>query len=160
MDLPWRIGFGSDIHRLKSDFPLIIGGINIKYKYGLAAHSDGDVLIHAIIDAILGALGENDIGYYFPDTDPKYKNADSQNLLKQTLPILQNRNYRMANIDSVIYAQKPKLQPYIPGMKDNLSEILGIPSQNISIKAKTGENLGFIGREEGIKAEAIILLYQ
>lgn len=160
MDSPRRIGFGSDTHRLELNRPLIIGGQHIPHEKGFVAHSDGDVLIHAIIDAILGALAEHDIGYHFPNEDPSFKDADSMKLLNETLKILNQKNFKLANMDCVIHAEKPKLRAYIPAMKSLLAQTMNVREDQISIKAKTGEAIGFIGRGEGIKAESVVLLYQ
>ena len=153
-----RIGIGYDVHKLVSDRKLFIGGIEIPYEKGLLGHSDADVLIHAIMDSILGALALRDIGYHFPDTDNEYKDIDSKILLKRVYEIMKGKNYKIGNIDSVIACQKPKLAPYIDDMKKVIAEILNTDVENISIKATTTEKLGFIGRGEGISSEAVCLL--
>ena len=153
-----RIGQGFDIHALVYDRPLIIGGVTIPFEKGLAGHSDADVLIHAICDALLGAAGLGDIGRHFPDTDPKYKNINSRLLLRSVVNKLQIESLYIANIDATIIAQAPKLAPYIPTMQQYLAEDLGIAAEKINVKAKTMEKLGAIGRGEGIAAEAICLL--
>lgn len=153
-----RIGIGYDVHKLVDDRKLFIGGIEIPYEKGLLGHSDADVLIHAIMDSILGALALRDIGYHFPDTDNEYKDIDSKILLKRVYEIMKEKNYKIGNIDSVIACQKPKLAPYIDDMKKVIAEILNTDVENISIKATTTEKLGFIGRGEGISSEAVCLL--
>ena len=153
-----RIGIGYDVHKLVDDRKLFIGGIEIPYEKGLLGHSDADVLIHAIMDSILGALALRDIGYHFPDTDNEYKDIDSKILLNRVYEIMKGKNYKIGNIDSVIACQKPKLTPYIDDMKKVIAEILNTDVENISIKATTTEKLGFIGRGEGISSEAVCLL--
>ncbi|MDO5713179.1 MAG: 2-C-methyl-D-erythritol 2,4-cyclodiphosphate synthase [Tissierellia bacterium] len=153
-----RIGFGYDVHKLVENRPLIIGGIQIPFEYGLLGHSDADVLIHAIMDSIFGALALQDIGFHFPDTDMRYKDIDSKELLKKTRSIMENHGYRIGNIDTTIAAQKPKLSPYIQEMREKISQVLNINTNQISIKATTTEELGFEGRKEGISAYAICLL--
>ncbi|KJR43057.1 2-C-methyl-D-erythritol 2,4-cyclodiphosphate synthase [Candidatus Magnetoovum chiemensis] len=152
-----RIGIGYDSHRFVSDKPLILGGINIPYPFGLKAHSDGDVLIHAIIDAILGAAGLGNIGQYFPDTDQKWKNAFSIDLLRSTVDLINSQRCKILSIDSVIITEKPKILPHIDNMKQAI-EKTGINSSLINIKAKTNEGMGFVGRQEGIAAMATCLL--
>ena len=153
-----RIGQGYDVHKLAKGKSLILGGIEIKHTKGTIAHSDGDVLIHAIIDSILGAANLGDIGKLFPDTESKYKNIDSKILLTETVNILGKNGYEIENIDSTIILQKPKIASYIPKMKDTLTNVLGIETNKISIKATTTEGLGFEGREEGVSAQAICLI--
>jgi len=153
-----RIGIGYDVHKLAPDLPLVIGGITIPHHKGFVAHSDGDVLIHAICDALLGALALGDIGQHFPDNDNTYKNIDSKILLKQVKELISDKGYRIINIDSVIMAQKPKLMPHLPNMRQTLADVLAIELEQISIKATTTEKLGFTGREEGIASEAVVLL--
>ena len=154
----YRIGLGYDIHKLEYDRHLIIGGVKIPYEKGLLGHSDADVLIHAIIDAMLGALCLSDIGTIFPDTDKLYKNADSTVLLKKIYTLVKEKNYIISNIDSNIIAQRPKMMPYIAKMKEVLSKILEIPLNCISIKAKTNENMDSVGQELAIEAHAVVLL--
>lgn len=154
----YRTGIGFDVHRIDNNRKLILGGIQINSKFGLSGHSDADVLIHAIIDSLLGAAGLNDIGQHFPDTDNKYKNIDSAKLLIKVIDIIEDKNYSIINIDTTIFAQSPKLSPYTQKIRLNLSRILQINKDNINIKAKTMENLGFIGRQEGISAQSIALL--
>ena len=153
-----KIGIGYDVHKLVEGRKLFIGGIEIDYKFGLLGHSDADVLIHAIMDAIVGALALGDIGKWFPDTDDKYKDIDSKILLKKVYEIMTEKNYKIANIDSVVIAQKPKLKDYIEDMRACLCEILNTDIENVSVKATTTEKLGFEGREEGIAAQAVVLL--
>ena len=153
-----RIGHGYDVHRLVPDRPLILGGVRIPYTLGLLGHSDADVLLHAICDALLGAAALGDIGKHFPDNDPKYKNIDSKLLLRHCNELLLENGYRVGNIDSIIVAQKPKVGPYIPQMRECIASILGIEPGQVSVKATTTEHLGFEGREEGISAHAIALL--
>lgn len=153
-----RVGFGYDMHRFQVDRDLWIGGIKIEHPQGLAGHSDADVLIHTICDALLGAANLRDIGHNFPDTDKAYHNIDSKILLKKTLKLLQSKGYSIGNIDATICAEKPKLNPYIVQMQDVMSNILNISSDCISIKATTSEKMGFVGREEGITAYAVALI--
>lgn len=153
-----RIGIGYDVHKLVFGRDLILGGEKIPFEKGLLGHSDADVLIHAVMDSILGALAMRDIGFHFPDTDDAYKGIDSKLLLKKVDNIMKEKGYCIVNIDSVIMAQKPKLQNYIDKMRENISDILNIDKNQISIKATTTEKLGFIGREEGIAVEAVCLL--
>ena len=155
---PFRIGIGYDIHRLVEGRELIIGGVKITHEKGLLGHSDADVLVHAIIDALLGALALADIGTLFPDTDPKYKDADSVLLLKHVYDKVQAEGYQINNIDSNIIAQSPKMMPYIPKMKEALAKILGIEPEYISIKAKTKEKLDAVGEKLAIEANAVVLL--
>ena len=154
----YRIGIGYDIHKLIEGRDLIIGGIKITHEKGLLGHSDADVLIHAIIDAMLGALALDDIGTLFPDTDPKYKNIDSTILLKHVYEKIKVQGYRIANIDSNIIAQSPKMMPYIPKMKNVLAQILQIELDEISIKAKTKEKLDAVGENLAIESNAVVLL--
>lgn len=154
----YRIGIGYDLHRLVVGRPLWLGGIQIPHNKGLLGHSDADVLIHAIIDAILGALSLGDIGTLFPDTDPQYKDIDSKVLLSKTIHHVHQLGWNIVNVDSTIIAEQPKLKPYITNMRNTLSPILGIPPDVISIKAKTNEKVGPEGREEAISAFAVVLL--
>lgn len=154
----FRIGFGYDAHRLVEGRPLILGGISIPFAKGLLGHSDADVLTHAVIDAILGALARGDIGRHFPDTDPAYKDIQSLRMLEQVIQWVEEAGYQVNNVDSTIVAQKPKLAPYIPGIQARLSGILGVPVHQISVKAKTSEGMGFCGREEGMEAYAVVSL--
>ena len=154
----YRIGLGYDIHKLTEGRNLIIGGVKITHEKGLLGHSDADVLIHAIIDAMLGALALSDIGTLFPDTDELYKDADSTVLLRDVYKLIKEKNYVIENIDSNIIAQKPKMMPYIPKMKEVLCQILSIDAENISIKAKTNEKMDAVGQELAIEAHAAGLL--
>ena len=154
----YRIGLGYDIHKLAEGRDLIIGGVKLTHEKGLLGHSDADVLIHAIIDAMLGALCLADIGTLFPDTDDLYKNADSTILLKKVYQLIKEKNYVIENIDSNIIAQKPKMMPYIPKMKEVLCHILEIESGRLSIKAKTTEKMDAVGQELAIEAQAVVLL--
>lgn len=154
----YRIGLGYDIHKLVEGRELIIGGVKITHEKGLLGHSDADVLIHAIIDGMLGALALDDIGTIFPDTDPKYKDIDSTILLKHVYDLIKNKGYSVVNIDSNIIAQAPKMMPYIPKMKARLCKMLGIENNQLSIKAKTKENLDSVGQKLAIEANAVVLL--
>ncbi len=151
-------GIGYDAHRFQKGRKLIIGGVRIKALYGLSGHSDADVLIHAIMDALLGAAGMDDIGHLFPNTDPKYKNISSIRLLKEVLSKLKERKLKIVNVDTVIIAEKPKISPHITKMKKLIADAIKIPQGNIGIKATTNEGMGFIGRSEGIAAFAIALI--
>ncbi len=153
-----RIGMGYDVHKLVKDRELILGGVTIPYEFGLLGHSDADVLIHAIMDALLGAAALGDIGKHFPDTDEKYRGASSVELLKQVKKLIDDNLYVIGNIDATIIAQKPKLAPYIEEMRDNLAAVLSIDKNQINIKATTEEGLGFTGKGEGITSQAICLL--
>ena len=154
----YRIGLGYDIHKLVEGRELIIGGVKITHEKGLLGHSDADVLIHAIIDGMLGALVLDDIGTIFPETDPKYKDIDSTVLLKHVYDLIKSKGYSIVNIDSNIIAQAPKMMPYIPKMKTRLCEMLGIENHQLSIKAKTKENLDSVGQKLAIEANAVVLL--
>jgi 2-C-methyl-D-erythritol 2,4-cyclodiphosphate synthase len=154
----FRVGFGFDTHKLSAGRKLIIGGVHIPHLCGCEGHSDADILIHAVCDALLGAANMRDIGYHFPDTDPQYKGIDSSVLLKKVHHLITAEQWKIENIDSTIVIQQPKLLPYIEQIQTSLANILNIEKSCISIKAKTSERLGFIGREEGISAYSIILL--
>ena len=156
----FRVGLGYDVHILKENLRFVLGSIEIPHTKGCVAHSDGDVLIHAICDSLLGAANLRDIGFHFPDNDNKYKNIDSKILLKKVKEIIYNNNFIIGNIDCVISLQKPKIKDYIPQMQTALANILEIEENQISIKATTTEGLGFEGREEGISAQAISLIYK
>lgn len=153
-----RIGFGFDVHRLTEGRNLILGGIKIDFEKGLLGHSDADVLIHAICDAMLGAANMRDIGYHFPDTSDETLGMDSKVILRQTVDLIASKGYHVGNIDATVCAQRPKLNPHIPAMQHCLAEVIGIPDGCISIKATTTEHLGFVGREEGLSAYAVCLL--
>lgn len=150
-----RIGTGYDVHRLTEGRKLIIGGVEIPYEKGLLGHSDADVLLHAIMDALLGAAAAGDIGLHFPDNDPAYEGASSLMLLRKVGGILTNKGYYINNIDATIIAQAPKMRPYIDEMRKNIATVLGIPVDRVSVKATTEERLGFTGRGEGISAQAV-----
>lgn len=156
----FKVGFGYDVHQLEKGYNLTIGGLKIPFEKGSVGHSDADVLIHAIMDALLGAAGLRDIGYLFPDTDDKYKGADSKELLRQTLVLLKEKGFKVGNIDATVSLQKPRISDFIPEMKQILSEIIQIPSEDISIKATTTEKLGFVGEGKGIAAQAVVLIYK
>ena len=153
-----RIGYGVDVHALVDGRPLIIGGILVPFEKGLAGHSDADVLMHAVCDALLGAAGLGDLGRWFPDSDEQYKDIDSSLLLERVVTELHNRNFSIVNIDAIILAETPKLSPYIDQMREKLAPILHIETGNINIKATTSEGLGAIGRGEGIEARAVCLV--
>ena len=153
-----RIGQGFDVHALVAGRPLVIGGVTIPHDKGLAGHSDADVLLHAVCDALLGAAAMGDIGRHFPDTDPTYKGADSRRLLRRVGEMLQSAGARIVNIDSTIIAQAPKMAPHIPSMVANIASDLGVEPGRVNVKAKTTEKLGFAGRGEGIAADAIALI--
>jgi 2-C-methyl-D-erythritol 2,4-cyclodiphosphate synthase len=153
-----RVGLGHDTHRLAPGKPLIIGGVTIPHDVGPVAHSDGDVLLHAITDAILGAAGLGDIGEWFPDTDLRYQNADSAELLKTVLAEIHHRGWQVVNIDCTIHAQKPKLSTFKPQIAQRIATLLEIDPSSVNVKAKTGEQVGPIGREEALSADAVILL--
>ncbi len=153
-----RIGHGYDVHRLVKGRKLILGGVNVNHDLGLLGHSDADVLVHAIIDSLLGAAALGDIGVLFPDTDEKYKNADSIELLKKVCRILEEKSFKIVNIDSTIIAQKPKLKEHICKMRENIANACNIDITCVNVKATTEENLGFTGREEGIAAHAVSLI--
>ncbi len=156
----FRIGSGYDVHALANGLELWLGGIKIPHTKGCVAHSDGDVLIHAICDALLGAAALRDIGYHFPDDSKEFKNIDSKILLKKTYELVKQNEYNISNIDSTICLQNPKIKEYIPEMKKALVNVLGIDIDQISVKATTTEGLGFEGREEGISAIATVLIYK
>lgn len=153
-----RIGHGYDVHRFAENRPLIIGGVTIPHSHGLEAHSDGDVLIHAISDALLGAAGLWDIGHHFPDTDQAFKNIDSRVLLRRVMADLFERGWVVNNVDATVIAQAPKLAPFIPEMKSLLASDMALSEDKVNIKATTTEKLGFTGRKEGIAAHAVVLL--
>ena len=156
----FKIGNGYDVHQLAEGLDLWIGGIKIEHSKGSVAHSDGDVLIHAICDALLGAAGLRDIGYHFPDTSAEFKGIDSKILLKRTAEVVESKGFKIGNIDSIICLQAPKVKAMIPLMINTLANVLGVESDCINIKATTTEKLGFVGREEGVEAHAIALIYK
>ena len=151
-----RIGHGYDVHKLVEGRPLILGGVTIPFEKGLLGHSDADVLLHAISDALLGAAALGDIGHLFPDTDDRWKGADSLKLLEEVVRVLADRGYQIENIDATLLCQAPKLAPYIPAMRENLAAALGISAEDVSVKATTEEKLGFTGALQGIKAVALV----
>lgn len=153
-----RVGMGYDVHQLREGEDFWLGGIKIEHEKGAVGHSDADVLIHVICDALLGAANKRDIGFHFSDTDPAFKGIDSKILLKDTLAIIRDAGWDVENIDSTICLQKPKINPHIPAMKSCLAGVMNIPKDDISIKATTTEKLGFVGREEGVSAYAIVLI--
>ena len=153
-----RIGYGYDVHRLVENRQLIIGGVLIEYEKGLLGHSDADVLLHAISDSLLGAAALGDIGKHFPDTDPKYKNADSRALLRQVVELVKNSDYQIENIDSTIIAQAPKMSPFIEKMRENIASDCGLDISQVNVKATTEERLGFTGEGLGIAANSVCLL--
>lgn len=153
-----RIGFGYDVHQLVPDLPLWLGGIQIEHSKGSLGHSDGDALIHAICDALLGAANLRDIGIHFPDTSPDFKGIDSKILLKKVISLLDEKNYKIENIDTTICLQRPKIKDYIPVMQKVLAETMQLDEDQVSVKATTTEKMGFVGREEGIAAYAVVLI--
>ena len=153
-----RIGHGYDVHRLVEGRPLILGGVTIPYEKGLLGHSDADVLLHAVSDALLGAAGLGDIGKHFPDTDPQYKGADSMELLRVVVSRVLEKGYRISNIDVTMIAQKPKLRPHIEAMEQNIAAAVGIAPDRVNVKATTEEQLGFTGTGEGMRCHAVCLL--
>jgi len=157
---PYRIGHGYDVHRFGEGNHIVLGGVSIPHQFGFIAHSDGDVLIHALCDAMLGAISAGDIGQHFPDTDAKYKNIASSVLLQHTHKLVEQGGYAIVNADLTIIAQSPKMAPHIPAMSQNLCAVLGIAQTQINVKATTTESLGFTGREEGIAVYAVVMLYR
>ena len=155
-----RTGIGYDVHAFDVRKPLKLGGVHIPEEAGLKGHSDADVLIHAIIDALLGAAASGDIGYHFPDTDPRYKDADSRGLLRATLDILTGQGFKIGNIDATIMAEQPKMNPHIPDMRKTIANDLGLHVPDVSVKATTTEKLGFVGRSEGMACIATVLIYR
>ncbi|MCX6291434.1 MAG: 2-C-methyl-D-erythritol 2,4-cyclodiphosphate synthase [Bacteroidetes bacterium] len=155
-----RVGFGFDVHQLKEGYDLWIGGIKIDHPLGAVGHSDADVMIHAICDALLGAANLNDIGYHFPDTSETYRNIDSKILLKEVMKLVREKNYTIGNVDVTLCLQKPKIAPHIANMKEVLSSVMNIRADDISIKATTTEKLGYVGRGEGISCYAVALIDQ
>lgn len=154
-----RIGHGYDVHRLATGLPLIIGGVSLEFEKGIVAHSDGDVLLHAICDALLGAAGLGDIGQHFPDTDDRFKGISSRKLLVEVNSLLALNNYCVGNVDATIIAQRPKMAAHIPTMRANIAKDLNVDIGQVNVKATTTEKLGFVGREDGIAAEAVCLIH-
>lgn len=155
-----RIGHGYDVHKLAQDHKLILGGVDIPYEKGLLGHSDADVLTHAVMDALLGALALGDIGQHFPDTDPRYEGADSLQLLSHVVQLISAQGFQLGNVDATILAQAPKLAPHIPAMRENLARSMGVDVSQVSVKATTEEGLGFTGQKEGVAAHAVALLLE
>ena len=153
-----RVGFGFDVHRLGPGRDLWLGGIRLEHEKGLLGHSDADVLIHAICDALLGAANMRDIGYHFPDNSSEFENIDSKILLKKTVALIAGKGYRVGNVDATVCAERPKLKAHIPAMQNILAEVMGVEADDVSVKATTTEKLGFTGREEGISAYATVLI--
>lgn len=153
-----KVGFGFDVHQIKEGHPFVMGGVQLEHYAGAFGHSDADVLVHAICDAILGAANLEDIGFHFPNTDPKWKNISSLFLLEECVKLLNERGFRLGNIDSMLCLEAPKIKPYISTMKENIARAAGIDTTDISIKATTNETMGFIGREEGVVAYAVCLI--
>lgn len=153
-----RVGHGYDVHRLIAGRKLVLGGVDIPYELGLLGHSDADVLVHAVLDALIGAIGLGDIGKHFPDTDPAYQGISSMVLAERVAELLRDNGFSVGNIDATVVAQRPKLLPYIPKMKSNIADVFGLPSDRVNIKATTEEQLGFTGRGEGISAHAVCLI--
>jgi 2-C-methyl-D-erythritol 2,4-cyclodiphosphate synthase len=158
--MKFRIGQGYDVHQLAENHPFWLGGIQIEHTHGAVGHSDADVLIHAICDALLGALALRDIGYHFSNKDPKYKGIDSKKLLAEVMAKIEEKGYAVGNIDATICLEAPKINPFIPQMQEILAKIMKIQPEDISIKATTSETLGFVGRREGITATAVALVYK
>ena len=158
MNIPFRVGQGFDVHALVEGRPLIIGGVTIPHSHGLQGHSDADVLLHAITDAVLGAAGLGDIGRHFPDTDPAFKGADSRVLLREAMARVSKAGWQVVNVDATVHAQAPKIGPHAPGMVANVAADLGLPADAVNIKAKTNEHLGYLGRKEGIAATVVALI--
>ena len=156
--MDFRVGNGYDVHQLAEGLPLVLGGVAIPHTKGCVAHSDGDVLIHALCDALLGALALGDIGHHFPDTSDEYAGIDSKILLSRVVAMIRDRGWEIVNVDNTLLAQKPKLAPHIPAMRETLAGVMAIPVDCVSVKATTTERLGFVGREEGIAAYATCLL--
>ena len=154
----YRVGTGHDIHRFEAGRPLVLGGVRVPYGWGLAGHSDADVLTHAIMDALLGALALGDIGRHFPDTDPQWKNADSLALLARVVEMIGEQGWQVGNLDAILLAEAPRLAPYLPAMRERLASALGVDVDRVSVKAGTHERMGSIGRGEGIAATAVVLL--
>ena len=156
----FRIGQSTDVHRLVENRKLILGGVEIPHELGLLGHSDADALLHAIIEAIIGAMGEGDIGKHFPDTDERYKGISSLKLLEEARKLMESKGYEIGNIDALIRIERPKIAPHIPLMRENVARTLNIDINQINIKATRGEGLGFVGEEKGVEAQAIALLYK
>lgn len=160
LNIPFRTGFGYDVHQFTDGRKLFLGGVEIPHSKGLKGHSDADALLHAITDALLGALAIGDIGTHFPDDDPKYKNIKSKILLRESYELIKQKKYLLGNIDSTVVAEQPKLKPYISKMQQSIADILKIEPNQVSIKATTSEKMGFVGEERGIKVFATVLIYK
>ena len=158
MTSPFRVGHGYDVHRLVESRALVLGGVTVPHTLGLLGHSDADVLLHAIMDALLGAIGEGDIGRHFPDSDERYKGISSMKLLSHVAELLRSHGYRVVNVDATVVAQAPKLMPYIPEMRENIAQALSVDTNDISVKATTEEKLGFTGEKLGISSMAVALI--
>jgi len=158
MQFPYRVGQGFDVHALVTGRPLIIGGVTIPHPQGLAGHSDADVLLHAVTDAVLGGAGLGDIGRHFPDTDPAYQGADSRVLLREAMVLVHGAGWQVVNVDATVHAQAPKIGPHAQAMGENIAADLQIATDQVNIKAKTNEKLGYLGRQEGIAATVVALL--
>ena len=156
--MKFRIGQGTDIHRLVEGRRLVLAGVEIPWEKGLLGHSDADVVCHAVSNALLGAIGEGDIGRHFPDSDPRYKGASSVELLRAVMGMVKTKSFRVGNVDLTVLAERPKLGPYREDMRKNLAAVLEVTPEDVNIKATTGEKMGFVGREEGMMAEAVVLL--
>jgi len=156
--MKFRIGQGTDIHRLVEGRKLVLAGVEIPWEKGLLGHSDADVVCHAVSNALLGAIGEGDIGRHFPDSDPRYKGASSVELLRIVMALVKTKGFRVGNVDLTVLAERPKLGPYREEMRKNLAAVLEVTPEDVNIKATTGEKMGFVGREEGMMAEAVVLL--
>jgi 2-C-methyl-D-erythritol 2,4-cyclodiphosphate synthase len=156
--MKFRVGFGFDVHQLKQGRELWLGGVHIPHHVGALGHSDADVLLHAICDALLGATALRDIGFHFPDTDPKYKGADSKKLLEEVYALIHSKGWKVENVDATLCLEKPKINPHVPAMKTCIAALLHIDEEDVSIKATTNEQMGFIGREEGVTAYSVALL--
>ena len=154
----FRIGQGTDIHQLVAGRSLVLAGVEIPWEKGLLGHSDADVVCHAVSNALLGAIGEGDIGRHFPDSDPRYKGASSVELLRVVMGMIKTKGFRVGNVDLTVLAERPKLGPYREDMRKNLAAVLDVTPEDVNIKATTGEKMGFVGREEGMMAEAVVLL--
>lgn len=153
-----KVGFGFDVHQVKEGHPFVVGGVQLDHHAGAFGHSDADVLVHAICDAILGAANLEDIGYHFPNTDPRWKDISSLVLLEACVKLLNEKGYHLGNIDGMLCLEAPKIKPYIPAMKENIAKAAGITIEDVSIKATTGETMGFVGRQEGVVAYAVCLI--
>lgn len=155
-----RIGYGYDVHQLEAGREFWLGGVLLEHTHGAKGHSDADVLIHAICDALLGATNLRDIGYHFPDTDPQYKGIDSKVLLKEVMQLVRQAGYELGNLDATVCLEAPKVNPHIPAMKACLAEVMSVPEEDISLKATTSEKMGFVGRREGVAAHAVVLVHR